>query len=338
MENAILEKRKAQLEKINEAEVNDCGAKMLKSALGEIRKYFEAPDVIEISLNPDGKLWIERLGADPAFTGEVILPKNSQRIIEIVATYCKTIANKDNPIISAELPFFGSRFEGILPPITEQPTFSIRQPATRLYMLQDYVEQGIMTAKQAALIKQAVVEKQNILFVGGTGSGKTTATNAVLDEISKTHDRLLILEDTLELQCTAENAVFMRINDQIDMTRALKSCMRLRPDRIIVGEVRDKAALALLKAWNTGHPGGVSTVHANSARDGLLRIEALVGEANAVNQQRMIGEAIDLVIFIRRDKKLGRKIEEVAICKGFKNGEYILEYVDSDSPDVKEVG
>lgn len=328
MDDKISEKREIRMQLVRQAERDDHGARVFKSSLGEIRKYFEDPEIIEISLNPDGKLWVERISADPAFTGEIIEPEKSQQIIEIVATYCKTVANQENPIISAELPLFGSRFEGILPPITEQPVFSIRQPASKLYTLEDYVKQGIMTENQVRLIKDAVIEKKNILFVGGTGSGKTTATNAVLNEIAKTNDRLLILEDTLELQCTADNVVFLRINDNIDMTRALRSCMRLRPDRIIVGEVRDKAALALLKAWNTGHPGGVSTVHANSAKEGLLRIEALVGEASAVNQERMIAEAIDVVVFIRRDRVLGRKVQEVAICKGFKNGDYDLEYVD----------
>ncbi len=331
MLDKISEKREIRLQRIRQAEAEDHGARMFRTSLGEIRKYFEDPGIIEISLNPDGKLWIETIESDPKFTGEIIAPEKGQQIIEIVATYCKTVANKDNPIISAELPFFGSRFEGILPPITEQPVFSIRQPATKLYELDDYVNKGIMTEAQAILIKSAVVEKKNILFVGGTGSGKTTATNAVLNEIAKTNDRLLILEDTLELQCTAENAVFLRTNDTVDMTRALRSCMRLRPDRIIVGEVRDKAALALLKAWNTGHPGGVATVHANSAKDGLLRIEALVGEASAVNQERLIAEAIDVVVYIRRDRERGRKVQEVAICKGFKNGDYELEYVDSSN-------
>lgn len=331
MMDKISEKRELRMQRIRQYEAEDHGAKVFKTSLGEIRKYFENPNIVEISLNPDGKLWVETIESDPEFTGEIIKPERGQQIIEIVATYCSTIANKDNPIISAELPFFGSRFEGILPPITEQPVFSIRQPATKLYTLEDYVRQGIMTENQAALIKKSVLEKKNILFVGGTGSGKTTATNAVLNEIAKTNDRLLILEDTLELQCTAENAVFLWTNDNVDMTRALRSCMRLRPDRIIVGEVRDKAALALLKAWNTGHPGGVATVHANSAKDGLLRIEALVGEASAVNQERLIAEAIDIVVFIRRDRELGRKVQEVAICKGFKNGDYELEYVDSSN-------
>lgn len=313
-------------EKIQQAEENDLGAKMLKSSLGLIRPFFDDPEVVEIMLNPDRHLWVERTGQPCKDTGIIISPEESSRVIKLVATYCHTVVTENNPILSAELPNFGSRFEAVLPPVTTAPVFSIRQPARKLFDLQDYMDKGIMTSQQVEIIKQAVKDRKNILFVGGTGTGKTTATNAVLDEIARTGDRILILEDTRELQCRAPNVVFLRTQDNIDMTRLLKSTMRLRPDRIVVGEVRDGAALALLKAWNTGHPGGISTIHADNAYAGLLRLESLIQEAIPSPQPQLIAEAVDIVIYIER-VHFSRKVREMAFVKGYKDGLYQLEYI-----------
>ena len=313
-------------EKILQAEKTDLGAKMLKSSLGLIRPFFDDPEVVEIMLNPDRHLWVERIGQPCKDTGILISTEESERVIKLVATYCHTVVTEANPILSAELPNFGSRFEAVLPPVTTAPVFSIRQPAKKLFDLQDYIDKGIMTVHQADIIKQAVKDRKNILFVGGTGTGKTTATNAVLDEIAKTGDRILILEDTRELQCSAPNVVFLRTQDNIDMTRLLKSTMRLRPDRIVVGEVRDGAALALLKAWNTGHPGGISTIHADNAYAGLLRLESLIQEAIPSPQPQLIAEAVDIVIYIER-VHFSRKVKEMAFVNGYKDGIYQLEYI-----------
>lgn len=321
--------QQSKQEKIRWAEAYDAGAKMLRSALGEVRQFFDDPTVVEIMLNSDQHLWVERLGSPCEDTGIIVPPEESIRVIKIIANYCKTVVKEERPIISAELPNFSSRFEAIIPPVVENPVFSIRQPATSVFDLEDYVQKGIMTAKQIDVIREAVKNKKNILFVGSTGSGKTTATNAVLNEIAKTGDRIIILEDTKELQCTAPNSVFLRTQDNVNMTRLLKSTMRLRPDRIVVGEVRDGAALALLKAWNTGHPGGVSTVHANSAADGLLRLEQLIQEAIITPQSILIASAVDLVIYIARDK-YSRKVKEMAWVKDFDlvKSRYELEYIE----------
>jgi type IV secretion system protein VirB11 len=182
-----------------------------------------------------------------------------------------------------------------------------------------------------------VETRQNILIVGSTGSGKTTLANALLHEISLaagTNQRVVIIEDTVELQCTAPNTVSLRTSDYVDMTQCLKVTMRMRPDRIVVGEVRDHAALALLKAWNTGHPGGLCTVHANSARAGLLRLEQLIAEAKNIQPQpALIAEAVDVIVFITRTAK-SRRVSEVLRSRGVDGGTYLLDEIPPTSPPV----
>lgn len=307
---------------------------MLRTALGPIQTFFDNPNVVELYVNDDKHLWVEWLGRGREQTNIIVDEAASRRIIEMVASFAKTVANRDHPLISAELPFYGYRFEGSLPPVSVMPGFNIRKPAIKVIPLEQYVTDGIMTAHQRDIIIAAVQQKQNILLVGGTGSGKTTAANAILNEISKTGDRILILEDTRELQCSAQDYESFRTQDNVSMTDLVKTAMRRRPDRIVVGEVRDKSALDLLKAWNTGHPGGVCTVHANSAADGLLRLEQLIQEAIPNSQQALIGEAVDLIIYISRVTEVvdgkttsGRKVKEVCRCNGYKNGAYQLEYI-----------
>jgi P-type conjugative transfer ATPase TrbB len=304
-------------------------AQMLKTALGEIEQFLHDKKVIEIMLNPDGFLWIEKLGEGRISTGIKIRPENAERFICMVASATNTTCTYENPILSTELPGYGSRFEALLPPVVSSPTFAIRQPAVMVFTLRDYVEKDIMTAKQYERIVWGIEHKENILIVGGTGSGKTTLTNAALDVIAEHNDRIVIIQDTLELQCTADDTVFLRSQDHVSITRLLKSTMRLRPDRIVVGEVRDGAALALLKAWNTGHPGGLATIHANSAYEGLIRLEQLIQEVNVTPQQRLIGQAVNLLVYIERFGH-GRKIQEVCAVKGFdkKENDYILEVID----------
>jgi len=183
-----------------------------------------------------------------------------------------------------------------------------------------------MTERQAGVIRSAISSRLNIVISGGTGSGKTTLANAVIAEIVENapDDRLVILEDTAEIQCAASNAVSLHTSDTIDMARLLKSTMRLRPDRIIVGEVRDGAALTLLKAWNTGHPGGVSTIHSNSAMSALRRLEQLTAEVSQQPMREVIGEAVDLVVSIERTPK-GRRVRDVVHVDRFNGTQYETE-------------
>ena len=296
---------------------------MLKTALGpRVGELLTDDSVVELMLNADGKLWSDHLSEGRKFTGHLIGNENAARIIKLVASAIDAECNERNPIISAELPGTGSRFQGMIPPIVPAPIFTIRKKAILVFTLEDYVCQGIMTAAQMMWIKEAVKSKKNVLVVGGTGSGKTTLVNAILSEIAKTGDRIVIIEDTLELQCTAPDTVFLRSKEGVaTMNELLKATMRLRPDRIVVGEVRGPEALSLLKAWNTGHPGGAATVHANSARGGLTRMEQLIQEAVVTVPKELIAEAINIVVYIERHG-FGRRIKEIVEVTGVEGNKY----------------
>lgn len=284
----------------------------IKRELGEeILNFLYSDDVIEIMLNSDGKLWVEKLGANMQCIGDFSESK-AKSIISSVATYLDTIANAENPILECELPIDGSRFEALLPPVVATPTFTIRKKAVKIFTLQDYLDKEILTIRQKEIIINAIQDRKNILIVGGTGSGKTTFANAVIESIATLtpEHRILIIEDTAELQCSSKNKVILRTSDKADMLRLLKATMRLRPDRIIVGETRGKEALDLLKAWNTGHPGGIATVHANSAYGGLIRLEQLIAEASNTPMNVLIAEAINVIVYIAKTNN-GRKIKEI---------------------------
>jgi type IV secretion system protein VirB11 len=297
---------------------------MLTTAMGaHIVALLEDPAVVELMLNPDGRLWVDRLGVGRSDTGYTIYPADAQRVIELVASSTGSVCSANQPMVSAELPGSGSRFQGILPPVTSTPIFTIRKKALMVFTLDDYVRDGIISESQKEKIIEAVQQKRNILIVGGTGSGKTTLASAVLNEVSRTLDRCIIIEDTLELQCTAPDTVFLRSRDHVSMNDLLKATMRLRPDRIIVGEVRGPEALTLLKAWNTGHPGGVATLHANSARGGLTRLEQLIQEAIPTPQKGLIAEVVNIIIFIERHRH-SRRVKEIVEVTGFTDGEYVI--------------
>jgi P-type conjugative transfer ATPase TrbB len=291
---------------------------MLRTAMGpDIAAALADPLVVEIMVNPDGALRLDRLGEGRLDTGVRIEPEQAERIIRLVASYARAEIHGDRPIISAELPPHaegraGERFEGVLPPVSLGPCFSIRKPAERLHTLDDYIADGIMSASAGEILRAAVTQRLNILVAGGTSSGKTTLANALLAEMVWVDARVILIEDTRELQCPLSDTVALRTRPGVTtMTDLVRSTMRLRPDRIIVGEVRGPEALDMLKAWNTGHPGGIATVHANSAIAALYRIEQLVQEAVVTVPRRLIAEAIDLIVFIT-GRGTSRRIASIA--------------------------
>jgi type IV secretion system protein TrbB len=293
----------------------------LRRELGPVvLKALSDPDVIEIILNPDGRIWIESHTAGMSQTDASMAPTQAENLIGTVAAALNAVANPQNPIIEGELPLTGSRFEGLLPPIAPSPCFVIRKRASVLYTLDHYLKDTILTRAQAIVLRDAIAKRRNILIAGGTGSGKTTLVNALIHEMVSLGDqaeRFVIIEDTLELQCAARNALQLHTTDAADMTRLVRATMRLRPDRIIIGEVRGKEALALLKAWNTGHPGGVTTLHANSASAALLRLLSLVEEAGVPAQPQLIAEAVNLLAFMERTSITGRRLTELVHVEGY---------------------
>ena len=287
--------------------------------------------VIEIMLNPDGSLWIEKYGRDHERIGEIALAQ-SRLILSQVASALDLTVNAEHPIVEGEFPLDGSRFEGTFPPIVGPgPSFSLRKKASRVFTLEEYMAAGSITTRVVEVIHEAVRQRLNIVVVGGTSSGKTTFVNAVIDAIYRLtpSHRLLILEDTAELQSQSPNAVFFRTSvlASVDMRKLAKVSMRYAPKRILVGEVRDAAALEMLKLWNTGHPGGVSTFHADSAEEALPRLEELVEEAGLGPKQKLIGRAVDLVVYMEKTPDNQRRISEIIKVNGFnpKEGFYETE-------------
>ena len=297
------------------------GARMLRTALGPaIAGFLEDPSIVEVMLNPDGRLWIDRLSEGLSDTGERLSPADGERIVRLVAHHVGAEVHAGSPRVSAELPETGERFEGLLPPVVAAPAFAIRKPAVAVFTLADYVAAEIMSAEQAEVLRRAVADRRNILVAGGTSTGKTTLTNALLAEVSKTFDRVVLIEDTRELQCAAPNLVAMRTKDGVaSLSDLVRSSLRLRPDRIPIGEVRGAEALDLLKAWGTGHPGGIGTIHAGTAIGALRRLEQLIQEAVVTVPRALIAETIDLVAVLS-GRGATRRLAELARVEGLQPG------------------
>jgi len=310
----------------------------------------QSSGIEDILVNEDCRIWVKRTGSAFEQIGE-LESRQSRGAMMTIASMQKTTVTESKPVLESQLPIWKYRFAGLIEPVVLSPSFAIRVKSDKKRSLRDLQRQGILTTKDdprnrrseqedfidavrgldhLEVIQQAIIAHKNILVVGGTGAGKTTIANAILEEIGTLTpgDRVLVIEDTQELLLDSANSLSMLATTEFDQLKCLKVALRLKPDRIVVGEVRDgAAALPLLKSWNTGHPGGVSTLHANSAAEALDRLEALVREATDAPQQRMIGSAVDLVISIVNDPVQGRKVQEVAVVTGYENGRYLLTQV-----------
>jgi len=330
-------------QRLEEKLERECGAIMLEA--------LHDASIIEVLLNPDGKLWIDVLGKGMEFTGHIIEPGAAESVLTTCASMLQTTITRESPILEGEFPLDGSRLEGIFPPVVRAPVFAIRKKASKVFTLEDYRARGIIGASLAGhtasesppaephythpieAIRHAIRERHNILIVGGTGSGKTTLANAILAEIATlcAGDRLVAIEDTMELQVTMRNSVLLRTSEQTNIQRLLRATMRLRPDRIVVGEVRGGEALTLLKSWNTGHPGGIATIHANSAEGGLVRLSQLIyeaAEARNLSESTVaatIREAVDLVVFIERSATpAGRCVSEMMRIRDYVGHRFVM--------------
>lgn len=310
--DSIKERAKKKLER-------DMGPRLLEA--------LHDPKTVEILLNEDGSLWIERQGQRLQRLDNLYLRRaQGQAILETVAGYHGKEVKKDSPLLEGEFPIDGSRFAGQLGPVVRGPVFAIRKKAIVVYTLTQYVESEIMTAAQEQIIRDAVAAHKNILVIGGTGSGKTTLVNAIIQAMVD-HDpleRFVIIEDIGEIQCKAENYIQYHTSIGVSMTMLLKTTLRMRPDRILVGEVRGEEALDLLDAWNTGHPGGAATLHANSAAEGLTRLKSLVSRNMSAPSEiePLIGEAVHVVVHIAKTPDGSRRIQGILGVSGYVNGHY----------------
>ena len=305
-----------------ENEVWERRLRVLETCLGRsIMQYMHDDNVTEVMVNPDGRLWLDTFDKGVVSTDVVMEPEDTKRIIYMVADISGQVIDlKVDPSLQANIPasrlFSNCRFQAELPPIVNAPSFNIRKHSKIVITLDDYVRQGAMTEMQRQVILDAIHGKKNIIAAGGTGSGKTTLLNAILAEISTLGDRIVTIEDTKELKCTAENYVALSTTDTVDMDNLLRKTLRLSPNRIVVGEVRGKEALTLVDAWSTGHRGGCSTVHSDSAHDTLFRLEDLVSRVSVSSQQAGIARAIDVIVYIER-RAVSRTIAEVLSIDGW---------------------
>jgi type IV secretion system protein VirB11 len=293
----------------------------LRNELGPVVcSALDDPEVIEIMVNPDGRIWLDRTRSGITYTGTKLSSARRAAALGTIAAMLDTKINASFPILEGELPLDGSRVEGTVEPVSKGPGITIRKHSIAVFPLSRYVEDERIPLDWSVFLTEAVEGRKNILIAGGTGSGKTTFANALLDVMNESSptDRLVVLEDTPELQYSLENVYPLRTDDKngITMQRLVKTSLRLRPDRIVVGEVRGKEALDLLKSWNTGHPGGISTLHANSASGALVRLEQLISEASVSPMKELIGEAVDVVVFLRRRAKKGPVVTEILEVKG----------------------
>ncbi|MGI9507989.1 MAG: P-type conjugative transfer ATPase TrbB [Geminicoccaceae bacterium] len=296
---------------------------------GFIRDALDDPDVIEVMVNACGRVWLDRLRHGRRETGQQLPPAATEAIIHLVAHHIGETVNEERPLIAGTLPLTGERFQGVMPPIAKAPSFTIRKRPEVVFRLDDYVTDGAMTDAQAMILVNALADRRNILVSGGTSSGKTTLLNALLAEPAIVDDRIALIEDTVELQCAAHDQLqlltrrAMRSTPAITIRDLVQTTLRLRPDRIVIGEIRDGAgALDMLKAWNTGHSGGLGTLHANSGSDALHRLEDLISEVTANVPHRLIGQAADLIVHIVRTPE-GRHVEEILAVHGHQDGRYI---------------
>ena len=276
------------------------------------------PDVVEVFLNDDGTLWAEKFG-EMKVIGEMSEDAANLFLRQVASHFPGQSLCYQNPFVEGELPLDGSRFEGVTWPVVERPIFNIRKKASRVYPLSEYVAKGILPFGVSEMLRSSIIDAHNILVVGGTGSGKTTFCNALLHTLAEVAPacRMLIMEDVRELQCALRNKSFLRSYEHASLRKLSTVLMRMRPDRISVGEIRSgEVAIEVLKAWNTGHPGGFCTIHANSAYEGLDRLDEMLGEVSAASQARLIGRAVQVAVFMCRTPK-GRRVKEVLRVNGY---------------------
>ncbi|WP_170565599.1 ATPase, T2SS/T4P/T4SS family [Ruegeria atlantica] len=265
---------------------------------GPFAALLEAAEVIDICVNPDGAVFVERFGAGWVHWG-TLAAADAEGFLRWCATRTGTSITEEHPRLKGRIPGTAHRVAGLIPPVVEGPTFSIRRHSERVISLEEYVPDP----EPCGILARALAERYNILIAGATGSGKTTLLNACLDEVARIAPgtRLVTIEDTAEIRTRLANRVQMHASDSTGMDALLAETLRHAPTRIVLGEVREGHVLmTLLKAWHTGHPGGLVTLHANSAAEVMDRLRTLATEVMASDPTPALMQATDMIVFVRR--------------------------------------
>lgn len=305
-------------------------AKLTRELGNHILTALEDPTVEDIARNSDGWLWVKKL-SQPWIKLSQLGDVQTENILRAVASSIGVTITPDQPYLDGTLLIDGSRIHGNIPPETRRPSFTIRKFPSLIFSLPDYVDQGALSTEHNRILRQAIKDRKNIFVIGSTGSGKTTLVNAIIDTAVQyaPDDRFVVIEDTGEIRCAAENTEQLFTTHNRSLEQLVKETLRMRPDRIIIGEVRGSEALHLLEIWNTGHSGGIATAHADSAtpRAALDRLEMLVARANAKlgNNfiRRLIGSTVNIIVCIQNTEK-GREINSITHVTGYQDGEYQL--------------
>jgi len=295
-----------------------------------IQQGLQDEAIFEIMLNSDGHLWFKHKQKGNIAVGNID-ESSAAAFVHALSQYEGQFLNDKTPYLDAILPFSGERVNITMPPINERIAFNIRKKAPVVFTLDDYVTSKIMTRRQAQLLTGAIEHRKNILISGSPISGKTTLANALLEKMADVvpeGHRVLILEQIPELQCQVKNLKSMTVSKHVSMNQLLWIAMRNSPDRIVVGEVRDGAALELLKAWNTGCPGGIATIHANHPQAAVQRVLDLACEVVINPPYSLAAEALDIVIQIEENLShpAGRIVTDMILVKAFDSKNKVFQF------------
>ncbi len=289
---------------------------------GPLEPFLKDSEVTEVMVNNEKDIYIERFGKIFLAEGKFLDEMHLRRVIDKIVGEVGRHIDESSPMVDARLPD-GSRVNAIIPPLAlDGPVLTVRKFSKDPYMVEDLIEFGTMSSKIAKFIEACVKGKLNIIVSGGTGTGKTTTLN-VLSSFIPNDERIITIEDAAELQLNQEHVVRLESRPpniegkgQVTVRDLVRNALRMRPDRIIVGESRGSEALDMLQAMNTGHEGSLSTVHANSPRDALSRLETMVLMAGmdlpvrAIREQ--ISSALELIIHQTRLKDGSRRITKIS--------------------------
>ncbi len=309
----------------------------LTLALGPLAPLLEDERVGEVLVNPNGEIWVDTYDQGIEAVGEALPAEKTQALLRTTAGQLDLVLNQRTPVLEGLMPHWGFRIEGVLPPVAPGPCLAIRKPTTNIFPITDYLQSAEALEKPEPLerptedfalsLSWALGARRNVLVVGATSSAKTSFLNSYLQllaDFGSGSERIFVLEDTPEIQCPLANTVQLTTTPDVSLTHLVRIALRMRPDRIFVGEVRGPEALPMLKAWNTGHEGGAATLHANSCLDGLYRLEELIREAGSEPQREMIARSIHFVVFLERTGPSRRSVVEMQHVLGVRDGDYHL--------------